>query len=140
MTVLDKVRQWLSTYPKWDEKMYIDYTDPSPGNTGVFPQGVQELSRRQDVVGNVTVENRLSFTLLRITAGQQDGQQQAAWLMEFQDWVQQQSAAGKAPIFGDVQSKEKLWAEQGKLKAVNQAGTARYTVRLIAQFTKKYEA
>lgn len=140
MTALEKIRDWLKTYPKWNETLYVDYTAAMPGNTGVFPQGVQELSRRQDVMGNVTVQNRLSFNIMRITVGQQDKEAQAAWLMDFQDWVQQQSMSGNAPTFGDLPAREKLWAEQGKLKGTSQTGTARYTVRLIAEFTKKYEA
>ena len=140
MTALEKIRDWLKTYPKWNETLYVDYTAAVPGNTGVFPQGAQELSRRLDVMGNMTVQNRLSFTILRITAGRQDKEAQAAWLLDFQNWVQQQSVSRKAPVFGDEPANEKLWAEQGKLKGISQTGTARYTVRLIAEFTKKYEA
>lgn len=140
MTVLRKIQNWLKTYPQWTDELRVDYTNAMSGNAGVFPQGIQELSRRQDVVGNVTVTNRLSFTILRVTGGQQNKEEQAAWLIDFQNWVQQQSVSGNAPTFGDVPAKEKLWAEQGKLKSTSQTGTARYTVRLITEFTKIYKA
>lgn len=138
--MLEKIKQWLISYPQWDDTLYVDYTPAVPGSTGVFPRGVQELSRRQDVAGNVQTRNRVRFTVLRITPGQLDKEKQAAWLLDFQDWVQQQSISGKAPTFGDVPEKEKLMARQGMLKGISQTGTARYAVELIAEYTKIYEA
>lgn len=138
--MLEKIKQWLLSYPQWDGTVYVDYTAAVPGNAGVFPRGVQELSRRQDVAGNVQTRNRVRFTVLRITPGQLDKEKQAAWLLDFQDWVQQQSISGKAPTFGDVPEKEKLTACQGMLKGISQTGTVRYAVELIAEYTKIYEA
>ena len=40
MDVLDKVRQWVQTFPLWEEGnlLYIDFTDGVPGNVGIFPE------------------------------------------------------------------------------------------------------
>ena len=138
MTMLDTVCQWLESYDNWEDVIFVDLTEAGTGNSGIFPQGVQELSRRTDVLGNITTRNRLSFRIIRVTRAPAD--QQAAWVLDFQNWVQQQSATGKAPVFGDVPGLEKLWAEKGRLKNVSQTGTARYEVRLVAEFTKIYEA
>ena len=138
MNILNLVCQWLKTYSGWSDGLQVNFTGAMTGNAGLFPQGVEELSRRQDVLGNITTRNRLSFSIIRVT--DMNGEKQAAWLLDFQNWVQQQSAAGNAPVFGDVPRQERLWAEQGKLKSVSQTGTARYEVRLVAEFTKIYEA
>lgn len=139
MTVLETMTGWLKTFPLWDgETLYIDCLDGVPGNAGLYPEGLEEVARRTDVLGNVTVENRLHFVLYRVTHGQQDNPRCSAWLLEFQKWVQQQSAAGLTPKFGDVPERERIWAEAGKLKSANQTGTARYTVNLTVQFVKKY--
>ena len=139
MQELEKLRNWLLTYPNWGESglIYVDYTDAVPG-LGLFPAGLEELSRKTDVLGNVTVRCRYNFALYRVTAAQEDKTEDAQWLLSFQQWVQQQSIAGLAPKFGDVPAAEQLRAQKGKLKEASQAGTATYVVTLIADFTKIY--
>lgn len=140
MTDLEKVRQWVLTYPQWGEDtlLHIDHTDAVPGNSGLFPAGLEEVARREDVLGNVTVQCRYRFRLHRVAAEQEDRAADAQWLMEFQKWVQQQSGAGLAPKFGDVPEKEWIRAEKGKLQEVSQVGTGTYAVTLTAEFIKNY--
>jgi len=139
MTDLEKLRQWLVTYPKWDEaQLHIDYTDALPGNLGLYPAGLEEVSRREDVLGGITVKNRYHFALYRVAAKQEDNEANALWLLEFQKWVQSQSTAGLAPHFGDEPKQERLRAEKGKLKEASQTGTGIYVVTLTAEFIKYY--
>ena len=140
MTDLEKVRQWLLTYPRWGEdcQLYVDYTNAAPDNAGLYPAGLEEISRREDVLGNVTLYCRYHFVLHRLVTGQQDNGEHARWLMAFQDWVQRQSAQHLAPVFGDEPARERIRAEKGKLKEASQTGTATYTVNLTAEFIKKY--
>lgn len=139
MSDLEKLRQWLLTYPQWEEggPMYIDYTDAVPG-LGLYPAGLEELSRQEDVLGNVTVKCRYHFALYRRTAAQEDKTKDAQWLLEFQRWVQQQSIMGLAPRFGDMPGAEQIRAQKGKLKEASQAGMATYAVTITADFTKIY--
>lgn len=140
MTDLEKVQAWLLTYPQWEEGklLYVDYTDAVPGNTGLYPGGLEEVSRKSDVLGNVTVQNRYHFALYRVVTAAEDNAANAQWLMEFQKWVQGQSAAGLAPQFGDEPARERIRAEKGKLKEVSQTGTGTYVVTLTAEFVKYY--
>ena len=140
MTLLTKIRNWLLTFPLWNAEwtLYTDYTDGMPGNGGLYPSGAQELGRVEDVAGNVTVRCRYRFCLYRV-ADQQDMQENANWLLAFQQWVQQQSATGAAPRLGDDPKRERIWAEKGKLLQVNQAGTGKYAVSLIADFVKQFK-
>lgn len=138
MEDLEKLQAWLLSYPQWgDSGLYLDYNDGIPGSAGLYPAGIEELSRQTDLLGNVLTRNRCSFALYRVVAGQQDNEAQAAWLLEFQNWVQQQSAMGLAPRFGD--GDERMWAQKGRLKEASQTGTGIYVVTLIAEFTKHYE-
>lgn len=141
MDVLEKLKSWLMTFPKWEagKLTYLDFTDGVPGNRGIFPQGQEVLRRKEDVLGNVTLSCRYHFALYRVTAGQEDQQENARWLMEFQDWVQQQDALGLAPKFGDVPELSHIRAEKGRLSHRKQVGSALYTVMLTADFTKLYE-
>lgn len=135
MTELEKVKQWLLGYPQWDAGglIFIDYTDAVPGNMGLFPRGLEQVSVREDVLGNRAVRCRYHFALYKV-AGRWE--EDAAWLLEFQNWVQQQSAAGLAPRFGDVPEEERIRAENGKLYKADPAGVVTYAVTLTAEFTR----
>lgn len=140
MTDLEKVRQWLLGYPQWDAGglLYIDFTDAVPGNAGLFPGGLEELSRTEDIMGTVRTVNRYHFALYRVTTGQEDNTINAQWLLDFQNWVQSQSAARLAPTFGDEPAEEKMRAQKGRLKESGQTGTGVYLVSLTADFVKYY--
>lgn len=139
MTALEKMTAWLQTFPLWkEERLYVDYLDAVPGNAGLYPGGVEELVRREDVLGNVTVHNRLLFVLYRLTPGQQDNRENSAWLLQLQNWVQQQSASGLAPCFGDDPKQERICAQRGKLQAATHTGTGKYAVTITADYVKHY--
>ena len=52
--------------------------------------------------------------------------------------MQEQSAIGKAPVFGDVPHEERISAQNGVLFEADEV-TAIYMVQLSVTFTKKYE-
>ena len=134
--MLDSMRQWLETFPRWEGTLQLDYVDAAPGSTGLYPRGLTQLSRREDVLGNVAVRYRCSF-LLRRVAGQSE--ENARWLLDFQNWVMEQDRLGLAPSFGDVPGTQRLQASEGKLESCKQVGSALYTVQLSVEFTKFYE-
>lgn len=141
MRDLEKLRQWVMSFPRWEDEslLYIDYTGAVPGNVGLYPAGLEEVSRTEDVLGNVTVLCRYRFSLYRVSSGQEDGTINALWLMDFQNWVRDQSLRGLAPAFGDDPAKEQIRAEKGRLKNGSQTGTGVYCVELTAEFVKVYE-
>ena len=146
MTPLEQVRQWIAAYPGFDilSQFQVDYTDHAvPNNGGIFPSGLVEVARRTDIVGNTTVTNQYNFGIFCVFT-KADGDDVGAtvnadWVMDFQSWVQAQSAMGLAPIFGDMPRDEKITAQNGVLYETTKDGTATYMVQLAVQFTKKYE-
>lgn len=145
MTALEKLKTWLAAYPGFDllSTFQVDYTDQIPGSGGVFPAGLVEVERRQDIVGHITVANQYNFGLyyvLEKAPGDDVGASlNAGWIMDFQEWVQQQSALGLAPIFGDAPGKERITAQNGVLYEADEEGTATYMVQLSVLFQKNYE-
>ena len=135
--VLEKMKQWLMSCPLWEGRLFVDCHDGRPGSAGLYPAGVEQVQRREDVLGNVTAVYRCHFDLLRVTTGQQDNTQNAHWLLEFQNWVHQQCCQGLAPKFGDEPAREQIRAEKGRLKSAPQTGTGIYTVHLTAEFVWK---
>jgi len=139
MTDLEKLRRWLLTYPNWNSSLQVDFMEAGPGNAGLFPAGLEETQRREDVLGNLEIGCRYRFVLHRKTTGQQDGKLNAQWLLDFQNWVRQQSITGTAPHFGDIPTQERMEAKRGALKVTDRTGTGVYEVTLIADFMKVYE-
>ena len=137
MTDLNKMKNWLLSYPDWgDGALHINYTDGLPGNGGLYPVGFETVSSRKDILGNRQNRYRYRFVLYRTVAGQHSDPEGARWLLDFQKWVQQEGAAGNTPKFGDDPQAEQLLAEDGMCHQVLQSGVRVYKVTLLAEFTK----
>lgn len=144
-TDLQRLRDWLATYPGYDilGNWRVDYTDQVAGGGGVYPQGLVEISRSEDILGNVIVRDQYNFGLyvaLPKAPGDDVGAEiNADWLMDFQRWVQRQSVAGLAPKFGDDPRSETIKANSGALYDTDAEGMAIYMAVLSAEFTTRYE-
>ena len=145
MNDLEKIREWISTYPGTSKlrDLKVDYYSQDPNNGSIDPSGLVEISRTEDILGNTTVENRYNFALYYVFVkdpGDDTGAtENADWIMEFQRWVQEQSILHLVPTFGDEPRKETIKAQNGALYAADEEGTAIYTVQLSINFTKYYE-
>lgn len=145
MTDLEKVIRWLKSYPEILRIMAfsVDYHADAPENSSLAPSGLVEISRTEDVLGNVTVQNQynfdLHFVLFKAPADDVGAEQNANWVMGFQNWVQEQSIRKLAPTFGDEPEKETIRAQNGQLTYADRDGTGIYTVQLSINFTKIYE-
>lgn len=145
MTVLEKVREWLNTYPGIMpmKGLKVDYYSPNPDNGSIDPSGLVEVSRTEDILGNVTVENQynfaLYFVLLKAPGDDEGATENADLLMDFQNWVQEQSVRRLVPVFGDEPRRETIKAQNGAVYAADEEGTAVYTVQLSINFIKHYE-
>lgn len=119
MDILEKVRAWLEgqeILPK------VDTCGLSAGETGLFPLGMEQVSVREDVLGNRVRRMRYIF-LLRRTAV--PGLDAAAWLLQLQAL-----AAKNPPRLGTDQQ---FRAEKGRLVKNTSTGLGIYEVRLIAE-------
>ena len=70
MTDLERLQAWLETYPRAGEltSYQVDYTDQLPGCFGVFPAGMVEVERTENLLGQVTVQNQYNFALYVVFA------------------------------------------------------------------------
>ena len=145
MSALDKIRDWISSFPGYDvlSVFNIDYADRIPSKGGIFPAGLVEISREEDILGNVTVRNQYNFGIyyifLKDPGDDALAQVNADWIMDFQEWVQDQSVRKLAPTFGDDPQFERISAQNGVLYEADEEGTATYMVQLSVEFSKKYE-
>ena len=146
MTALDKLRNWIKTFPGYDilADFQVDYTDQMTANSGgIFPSGLVEVGRSTDIMGTVTVTNQYNFglyyTFLKAPGDDIGAAVNADWVMDFQEWVQAQSITGQAPVFGDQPRSERIIAQNGTLYEFDAEGMALYAVQLSVQFTKIFK-
>lgn len=146
MSELEQVITWLHTYEGHDilKDWHVDYTDQVPSCGAVFPQGLQEIERSTYITGAVCVTNQSNFGLyftFAKSAGDDEGAKiNADWVNGFQHWVQEQSAHGLAPNFGDAEEPVIARAQNGVLYEAEAEGTATYMVVLSLRYTKTYES
>lgn len=140
MTDLEKLKTWLAAYPGWeaDKPFFVDDANPKPGCVGLFPQGLEQVSLRRDITGGQKAACRYRFYLYRASALEENQEENARWLLDFQNWVEAQSAGGLAPRFGDVPQEERLRAEGGSLRKTGKLGSGLYALTLTAEFTRIY--
>lgn len=130
MDLLQSIKHWLMGYPGLSG-ILTDKTPHAPGSCGLYPLGAEQKNRREDITGSASEVWRQSFALRRRDLHAEDA---AVWLLEFQDWVRQQSHASLAPQPG---AKSRVRAEKGRLVHTNGAGTATYEVQLIFEYEKE---
>ena len=119
MDILEILLAWLAELGVLSQ---VDGCGLSPGETGLFPLGQQQLSCREDVLGNRVRRVRYSF-LLKKTAV--PGTDAAAWLLQMQEL-----AAKNPPRLGENQ---RFWAEKGRLVKNTSTGLGMYELRLLAE-------
>ena len=145
MNALETIKAWIATFPQHNilSDFRVDYTAQIPANGAIFPAGLVEVSRTKDVTGDVLVRNQYNFGLYYVflkPPGDDAGATiNADWIMDFQEWVQEQSITGSAPVFGDTPRDERIKAQNGVLYAADDEGLATYMVQLSVQFKKKFE-
>lgn len=144
MTDLERLRDWIKTYPKHSviANFMVDFVDQIPGGGSIAPSGLVEVSRKTDILGETTVENQYNFGLYYVfqKAPKDDvgATYNAEWVMDFQRWVQEQSIGHLAPTFGDEPMSERIQAQNGVLYAADEEGTAVYMIQLSVRFTKYF--
>lgn len=145
MTVLEKIRNWIDTYPRISSALglQVDYYSNKPENSSIAPSGLQEISRKEDILGNIVVENQYNFALYFVfpkTPGDDIGAtENAEWLLDFQRWVQEQSILRLVPTFGNEQKTEIIKAQNGEIIDADPDGIGLYMVLLSINFIRKYE-
>ena len=145
MNALETVRKWLEAFPQSGvlSGFQVDYTDKIPGTGGIMPDGLVKVRRSRDIVGDTTITNRYNFGLYCVLEKAPNDDVGAAknadWIVDLQEWVQEQSATGAAPVFGDDPRAERITAQNGTLLQADGEGTGVYVVQLSVQFIKKFK-
>ena len=132
MEQIKELEDLLRAFPLWEEgSLQIDSTVPEPGSCGLFSMGTEELSRQEDVTGNLRLRLRQRFILRRVFPRGEDA---AGWLLQLQQWLPRNIRY--MPGFGlDCV----IRAEKGQLGKTRQPGTDIYEVTVTVDFTKENE-
>jgi hypothetical protein len=143
MDEIGRLRDWVKTYPGMPPVISVDYADAAPDTGSIESKGLREISRTEDVLGNVTVTRRidfsLSFTFPKTGGEDQTALRNAEWLLDFQNWADLQSARGLVPAFGN-RGKTIIRASGGSVKDSPDLGLGTYTVQLSVWHQIQYDA
>lgn len=123
-----RIKNWLQGCPQTGQVIF-DRT-PQLGGCGLYPKGVTELWRRQDVAGNTRIRCRERYYLE--TLRQDTLENNAHWLQRLTQWVREQNLAGKGPMLGDQQQ---MVFTAGKMEKAPSPGVNRYSGELIVEYT-----
>lgn len=144
-TLLPDLLAFLAGAPALAEiPLRVEDAGPAPGTGGLWPRGVTVTARKEDLLGGVTLRCQGEF-LLRLCLPLPPGDdaqalRNAGRLLALQSWVAAQSAAHTLPHFGTgLPEGETLRAVDGRLEKADGSGTARYTLRLLAEYTELYK-
>lgn len=144
MSALKTIRDWLATFPGYTrlQSLRVDYLAAEPDNGSIAPSGLIEISRKENIFGDVIVEKQYNFGLYYIftkaTEDDEGSTENADWIIDLQEWVLEQSILGQAPTFGDDPKNEKIKAQNGTIYGATDDGTAIYMVQLSINFLTKY--
>ena len=138
MSALSKLREWLTSFPGNNklQSFEVDYYSEEPGAASLAPTGLVEISRKQDILGKITIENQYNFALYYAFAKDGGSAENADWLINLQEWIQEQSVLGKVPAFGDEPDIEEIKAQNGSIFGATEEGVAVYMVQLSVNFIK----
>ena len=118
---------------------------PRPGTGGVYLRGVKILQTKIDLLGRQKQRCRAEFLLrlcLPLPAGDGDtALANARRLAALQAWMAAESAAGHAPRFGNCDPlTEQIRTEGGQLDRADAGGTALYSIKILVEYSMRYEA
>ena len=137
---LKYLRNWLSACPYIASPVTLEYLEATPGAVALFAEDARELSRRQDVVGNVWVTCRSRFSLLRRVPRCSDGEGCTQWLLDLHSWLQEKSVRGETPQLGTYINRVRITAQESRLQEDTADGMGIYKVSLDVEYVKIYPA
>ncbi len=143
--MLNEMLTFLARAPTLgDLRLTWDQAGPRPGSGGLYLRGVKVLQTRTDLLGRQKQRCRAEFLLrlcLPLPAGDIDAAlANAQRLLGLQRWIAAESAAGRAPRLGNCDPMtEQLRTEGGQLDRADAGGTALYSIRVLAEYTIRYD-
>ena len=111
----EQILHWLRLQPGW-ERTELDCLGACPGDTGLFPLGLQVIRRTRDILGNEQCRCRAEFTLAAVGAGGPPAEPGLKTL----------------PPLGEDQTAQ---LRLGRLVRRDKNGIARWEVKLRVEFT-----
>lgn len=138
--MLEQLRQWLEGWPGWGQApdIAIDGLDLAGGAVSLRPGGASQSTFRENILGGGVLSTSYRFWLeLRMEKPPGDsgaGMQNAALLLELQDWVNSQNALHRVPALFES-GRQSLRAMGGALQQAGPEGLGRYRMELVVEHT-----
>ena len=141
---IKEIRDFIAKYPNINRfpNEHINWTDAEAGNYGIIPTGDNVIRREEDIEGNVILHKQYNVSLyaMDFTINDVIRLETSGWLEDFTEWIEEQSASGRAPALGDNPDEEYMTAQNGMLFQLSENGrTGRYQIQIQCFYEKHYK-
>ena len=68
---MEKIVNWLQTFPQWDHAVTVDGLQTKTGACGLYPMGIRVLDRKPDILGGERLRLQSRYQLRRTVASEE---------------------------------------------------------------------
>lgn len=137
-SIIQGVRSWLAACPLLSEftKKYVDWTDDSPGNYGIFPDGDVPIGEPY-IDGTQERQYTVAVNAKKLSVTNADRLANSAFLERLQSWIDAQFMAGNLPELPTGCEVTEIEAVNAMLLDITPNGkTGTYQVQINLYYTK----
>ncbi len=136
ISIAQKIGEWINGCPFVSEihptETMLVYGGANEGN--VLPEPLVH----KDMLGNVAVQKQVNLRIIMKTETLLNHDFATEYLFNLENWIEQQSLSGLAPIIGDEPDNEHIWADSSRYTPSGASETGEFSVPIHIQFKKYY--
>jgi hypothetical protein len=129
MSKIKQMREFIATCPHLNvlaDNIHVDWTADKPTNYGIMPTGETIVSRKSNVIGDVTYHKQYNCSIFArfTTANDAMRIENCDFFDDFTEWLEEQDTNGTPPRFSDEEfiHEEYITAQSGFLYEMEKSG------------------
>ena len=133
--MVNKIKDFLLTYPKINDLIHIDSTDIKPMNYGLYSNGQQIMSINNDILGNKIITKRLNyvFYVVDVTLADALRLDNICFLEQLIEWLEDNP---EKPTFG-TNPKNEIWELSNNMLMEDNNKIGVYQLQINITFEKE---
>jgi len=133
MSIVEKVKTFIESYPKIADFIHIDYQTDDAGSYGLMPSGQTVIEREYDVLGNLIIHKQYNLVLYATDMTYSDvvRLENINFLDDFTEWIE----LTDKPVLGDLVDDEIWDVQNGMLFELNpDKNTGTYQIQINIKY------
>lgn len=135
MSYINKIKEFIESYPKIDELIHVDGNELDAKNYGIYSNGQTTINTEIDILGNEIRQKQYNYVFYVVDVTMDDliKLDNINFLDEFIEWVENNS---DKPIFGDIPEREEISLNNNMLYE-DDGTTGTYQIQINITFYKE---